>query len=125
MRRSAGRARASAKADPGEGSIGGAGHEMNLEPQLLRNIDAFNTERVNWPDKSRVSWLMDIYSLADMAGVRVVVDLAGFLHSDNSRQSVTKIATDKSRENDQVTICAEAGDENCHLGFGHDGESRT
>ena len=93
--------------------------------QLNRNIEAFNNERANWPDKSRVSWLLDLYSLADIAGVRIVIDLAGFLRTDNSRQSVTKIVTDKSREIEQVTICAELGDENCHLGFGSNEKTGT
>jgi hypothetical protein len=61
--------------------------------QLARNIEAFNSERVNWPDKSRASWLSDILDLADMAEVRVTIDLSGFLHSDNLRP---------------------CGDQNCH-----------
>lgn len=97
---------------------------MLLE-QLRRNIESFNSERTDWPDKSRVSWLLDLYDLAGLAGVRIVIDLAGFLRTDNSRQSVTKIVTGKSRENGEVTICAEAGDQNCHLGFGADEDSHT
>jgi hypothetical protein len=98
---------------------------MNLELQLRRNIESFNSERVDWPDKSRVSWLLDLYDLADLAGVRIVINSAGFLHTDNSRQSVTKIVTDKSRENQRVTICAEAGDQNCHRSEPLDEDSHT